>query len=130
MNKKEVLLLCGFVAGVVGTAVTVAVIVKNHKKAMRENLEKHLSFSFDIPEHVDVAKIMPRAKKSSSLVQQKNDKAHALLKIMKAGKSYTQVELQELSSIPYRSVRRYIDALVKDQKITAVGYGKGRKFSK
>lgn len=135
-ERNEMLAVCGLVAGLVGTAITVALVLRHRKQQERHELEEHISFPFHIPSgELSVASSTPiihetPAKKSSSLVKQKHDKAQALLKLMKAGKAYTQVELQELSNIPYRSVRRYIEALIRDQKITAEGYGKGRKFSR
>ncbi len=135
-RRNEKFAACGLIVGVVGAAIAVALVLKHRKNQERHELEDHISFPFHIPDgELEVASSTPMVsvtpgKKSSSLVKQKQDKAHALLKIMKTGQTYTQVELQELSDIPYRSVRRYIDALVKDQKIKAKGYGKGRKFSK
>ncbi len=48
----------------------------------------------------------------------RKDRALRLLELMEPSRKYTQRELAELSSIPYRSVRRYVD------KLAAVGYVK------
>jgi predicted HTH transcriptional regulator len=69
-----------------------------------------------------------KVKKLSSLAVAKLGNAKKLLEFMKKGKEYTQVMLEEISKIPYRSVRRYIEALLKQGKIIASGYGKGKHF--
>lgn len=72
----------------------------------------------------------PNGRKVSVLAVAKLGNAKKLLEFMKKGAEYTQVMLENLSKIPYRSVRRYIDVLTKQGKIIATGYGKGKKFTK
>lgn len=60
----------------------------------------------------------------------KASKVTQLLKVMKRGVSYTQVQLEKLTDIPYRSVRRYVDTLILQKKVASSGYGRGKVFKK
>ena len=68
--------------------------------------------------------------KTLKRVEAKGGNAEKLLEVMKKGQEYSQVQLGKVSKIPYRSVRRYIDSLIKQKKVEAKGYGKGKRFVK
>jgi len=70
------------------------------------------------------------AKKTSVLVFEKTNRAKKLLSAMDKGQAYTQVMLEKQARLPYRSVRRYVEYLVQQGKVQAMGYGKGKKFIK
>lgn len=57
-------------------------------------------------------------------------RSEQILSIMKKGSEYTQLQISELSGIPYRTIRREIAALLKAKKIHESGYGKGKRFRK
>jgi vacuolar-type H+-ATPase subunit I/STV1 len=57
-------------------------------------------------------------------------KATEVLAVMTKNKQYTQKELADLTSIPYRSIRRYVEELIGSKKVSENGYGKGKRFMK
>lgn len=73
-------------------------------------------------------------KKASKVVKkvasELSEKAAQILKSMEAAREYTQTELATVSQIPYRTVRRYVEDLVKSGKVAEKGYGKGKRFVK
>ena len=125
-NSMDILL--GFAAGALAL-VGVAFVLKKACDVGVIDVEKVKKIDEKL-----VKQVRTFAKKStvkvSKLVKQKKQKALDLLKYMKKATHYTQVELVKLTSIPYRSVRRYVDELIKEGKLLAKGYGKGKKFVK
>lgn len=71
--------------------------------------------------------VAKQAKKSIAAV---SGKAADVLSAMTKNKQYTQKELADLTNIPYRSIRRYVEELVTGKKISENGYGKGKRFMK
>lgn len=143
MRNREISAVAGILVGVAGIVALGLLLKKfsSNKKieAFEENLvEKIVEYSpFKKVKKQKSKKIVTTLKKrivasrkKSKLAVAKLGNAKKLLSFMKKGKEYTQVMLEEVSKIPYRSVRRYIEVLEDQGRIIASGYGKGKKFLK
>lgn len=140
MNKKNSWLWgLGLVVGM--GAVAVYLSKKNEclssEKDNKENVPARKKAKKVVPKSAKeirtTTKSLRRAssgRRQSKLVKEKLKKSDELLKKLRRGREYTQVEIQELSKIPYRSVRRYVDELLTQGKLEANGYGKGKRFKK
>lgn len=123
MDKKVLALAGGLVAAVVGVLF------------VKELLSPHNKVSETVDTIIRQVKKKVTKKraplKKSNPTKTATPSSHAkLLSVMKKGTQYTQVELQSISKIPYRSVRRYVESLVSAGKISETGYGKGKRFTK
>lgn len=137
MRNKEVLTIAGVVAGVAGV-VTLGLLLKKfiankkveqfEEELVQTIVEKSPFHAIELRKKSKGSKV--KLRKVSILATAKLGNAKKLLDFMKREKEYTQVMLETISKIPYRSVRRYIDILSKQGKIVATGYGKGKKFMK
>ena len=66
----------------------------------------------------------------SDVRDRQSNRALKLWELMEPYKEYTQRELSEISGIPYRSVRRYIDKLSALGKVKVVGKARATKILK
>lgn len=138
MRKRDVLAVAGVVAvaaGVVALGFLLKKFLSNTKvEKFEENLVARIVENSPIKGIVmrksrkRQAEKAPVKRKSATLVAVRSGNATKLLAVMKKGHEYSQVELGKVSKIPYRSVRRYIDLLIKSKKVQAQGYGKGKRF--
>lgn len=134
MNSKQWFKLAGIGLGIIGVVVSLTLvkrlgfpgIVGAGAGNMLDNELVKKFKKLGVPKKRVVKKI----KRHTLLVEKKQNKSLFLWRLMKPGRGYTQIELQEISHVPYRSVRRYVESLLVAKKIKAVGYGKGRRFSK
>lgn len=122
MDKKKVITGIGILAGL--GAIAGFLLWKKSKKV--EQLRMEL-FDYEPQSESSFPKQM---QKRNKLVKQKESRASKLLKKLEAGRAYTQVEIQKLSKVPYRTVRRYVEELLGHDLLVASGYGKGKRFSK
>jgi len=151
MRRRDVLAFAGIVAGAAGV-VALGFFLKKfiaNKKVERfeEELVARIVEGSPFKEAVRPRKRLRKAKnllkkqansrkttaksavqRTSSLVFEKTNRARKLLSAMDKGQAYTQVMLEKQSHLPYRSVRRYVEYLVQQGKVQAMGYGKGKKF--
>jgi len=143
MRKRDVLALAGVVVGAAGIVALGFLLKKFLSNAKVEKFEENLVAK--IVENSPIkggSKAKARKQKSKKVAKKvvkrntskraivKGGNASKLLKVMKRGQEYSQVELEKMSKIPYRSVRRYVESLVGQQKVMAEGYGKGKRFIK
>jgi|GEM_PF-3145463 len=77
-----------------------------------------------------VPKKVKTLKRRLKLKNIKQSRSQQILAIMKKNIEYTQLQVSELSGIPYRTVRREIAVLSKSKQIQESGYGKGKRFRK
>jgi hypothetical protein len=141
MRKGGIVVFAGIALGavaVVGAALLLQKFRKNKYVAEAEDqlVERVLAIarkSRIAPAKSVAKKIKPKksvkSKKADAHAVAKKGKEQLLAKKMKKGVSYSQIELAEMSGIPYRSVRRYVEELVAQGKVSASGYGKGKTFS-
>lgn len=131
----------GFLLGlglIAAAGLAIYMVSKNREVAHDiENKDKSKKFAgskkIRTTERASIAHLSKRRKskkKKTKLVQEKLRKSDAMLKKLKPGVEYTQIEIQKLTKIPYRSVRRYVNELIDQNKLIAKGYGKGKRFSR
>lgn len=135
MRKRDVLTFGGVVVGAAGVLLAGLVLKRFLANKKVEQFEEDLVAAIIDKSPI---KITPKKKPSkkvksrtdSKLAKAKQGNALRLLKHFKDGIAYTQVELVKKTGIPYRTVRRYTEYLLSLKRITASGYGKGKKFQK
>lgn len=137
MRSKEISALTGIIVGAAGVVALGFLLKKFLSNKKVEQFEEKLVAKIVENSPFSREKRSKPKKKNTSIAKRKSKavvaklgNAKNLLAMMKKGKEYSQIMLENISNISYRSVRRYIDVLVKQGKVTAKGYGKGKKFMK